>query len=63
MYIELDSRRSKWGFEEKAFFSLSLMRKRLSVGQKWFLRPCLPLIRGMFVLRSGLRFSFWALEA
>ena len=48
------------GFEKKAFFSLFLMRKRLSSGQKWFLRPYFPLIRGMFVFRSGLRFSFWA---
>ena len=38
------------------------MRKRLSSGQKWFMRPYFPLIKGMFVLRSGLRFSFWALE-
>ena len=50
------------GFEKKAFFSLSLMRKRLSGGQKWFLKPYFPLIRGMFVFRSGLRFSFRALE-
>ena len=50
------------GFEKKAFFSLLLMRKRLSGGQKWFLKPYFPLIRGMFVLRSGLRFSFRALE-
>ena len=49
-------------FEKKAFFSLFLMRKRLSSGQKWFLRPYFPLIRGMFLLRSGLRFSFRALE-
>ena len=49
-------------FEKKAFFSLFLMRKRLSSGQKWFLRPYFPLIRGMFLLKSGLRFSFWALE-
>ena len=49
-------------FEKKAFFSLFLMRKRLSSGQKWFLRPYFPLIRGMFLLRSGLRFSIWALE-
>ena len=49
------------GFEKKAFFSLFLMRKRLSSGQKWFLRPYFPLIRGMFVFRSGLRFSFRAL--
>ena len=44
------------------FFSLFLMRKPLSSGQKWFLRPYFPLIRSMFVLRSGLRFSFRALE-
>ena len=50
------------GFEKKAFFSLFLMRKRLSSGQKWFLRPYFPLIRGMFLLKSGLRFSFRALE-
>ena len=50
------------GFEKKAFFSLSLMRKRLSGGQKWFLKPYFPLISGTFVFRSGLRFSFRALE-
>ena len=50
------------GFQKKAFFSLLLMRKRLSSGQKWFLKPNSPLIRGMFVFRSSLRFSFWALE-
>ena len=44
------------------FLSLFLMRKTLSSGQKWFLRPYFPLIRGMFLLRSGLRFSFRALE-
>ena len=44
------------------FFSLFFMRKQLSNGQKWFLRPHFPLIRGMFLLRSGLRFSFRALE-
>ena len=49
------------GFEKKAFFSLLLMRKRLSGGQKWFLKPYFPLIRGMFVFRSGLRFLFQAL--
>ena len=38
------------------------MRKRLSSDQKWFLRPYFPLIRSMFLLRSGLRFSFRALE-
>ena len=40
------------------FFSLFLMRKRLSSDQKWFLRPYFPLIRGMIVFRSSLRFSF-----
>merc|ERR1712012_696921 len=45
------------GFEKKAFFSLLLMRKRLSGGQKWFLKLYFPLIRGMFVFRSGLRFE------
>ena len=30
----------------------------LSSGQKWFLRSCVPLIRGMFLLKSGLRFLF-----
>ena len=50
------------GFEKKAFFSLLLMRKRLSGGQKWFLKPYFPLIRGMFVFRSGVRFLFGALE-
>ena len=50
------------GFEKKAFFSLLLMRKRLSGGQKWFLKPYFPLIRGMLVFRSGLRFLFRALE-
>ena len=49
-------------FELGPFFSLFLMRKRLSSDQKWFLRPYLPLIRGMFAFRSGLRFSFRALE-
>ena len=44
------------------FFSLFLMRKTLSSGQKWFLRPYFPQIRGMFLLKSGLRFSFRALE-
>ena len=39
-----------------------IMRRRLSGGQKWFLKPYFPLIRDMFVIRSGLRFSFWALE-
>ena len=53
----------RWGgFELGPFFSLFLMRKRLFSGQKWFLRPYFPLIRGMFVFRSGLRCSFRALE-
>ena len=42
-------------FESGPLFSLFLMRKRLSSGQKWFLRQNFPLIRGMFVLRSGPR--------
>ena len=50
------------GFEKKAFFSLLLMRNRLSGGQKWFLKPYFPLIRGMLVFRSDLWFSFRALE-
>ena len=51
------------GFDKLGPFSSHfLMRKRLSSGQKWFLRPYFPLIRGMFVFRSGLRFSFQALE-
>ena len=44
------------------FFLLFLIRKRLSIGQKWFLRPYFPPIRTIFVFRSGLRFSFRALE-
>ena len=47
------------------FFSLFLMRKPLSSGQKWFLRPYFPLIRGIFFywdMVNGLRFSFRALE-
>ena len=51
------------GFEKKAFFSLFLMRKRLSSGQKWFLRPYFPLISEIFVFRSGLRFSFQGTES
>ena len=38
------------------------MRKRLSGGQKWFLKPYFLLIRDMFEFRSGLRFSLRALE-
>ena len=48
--------------EKIDFLSFFLMRKRLYRGQKWFLRPYFPLIWGMFLLRSGLRFSFRALE-
>ena len=44
------------------FFSLFLMKKTRSSCQKWFLRPHFPLIRGMFLFRSGLRFSFQALK-
>ena len=43
-------------FEKKSFSSLFLTRKPLSSDQKWFLMPYFPLIRGMFVFRSGLRF-------
>ena len=39
-------------------FSLLLMRKPPSRGQKWFLRPYSLLIRGIFHLRSGLNFHF-----
>ena len=49
-------------FEKKSFSSLFLMRKPLSSDQKWFLRPYFPLIGGIFVLKSGLRFSFQAPE-
>ena len=49
-------------FERIDFFSLFFMGERLSSGQKLFMRPHFPLIRGMFVLRSGLRFSFRALQ-
>ena len=50
------------GFEKIEFFSLFLIRKRLSSGQKWLLKPYFPQIRGIFVLRSGPRFSFQSLE-
>ena len=49
-------------FEKKSFSSLFLMRKPLSSDQKWFLRPYFPLIGSIFVLKSGLRFLFRALE-
>ena len=45
----------------KKFRNLHI-EKPLSSGQKWFQRPYVPLIRGMFLLRSGLRFLFRALE-
>ena len=44
------------------FSHFSSWEKRLSSGQKWFLRPYFPLIGGIFLLKSGLRFSFRALE-
>ena len=65
MNLELNIKRSKFAFEsfeEIEFFSRFLMRKRLYSGKKWFLRPNFPLIMGMFVFRSGLRFSFQSLE-
>ena len=43
------------GFLVTALFLTFPHEKRLSSGQKWFLRPYLPLIRGMFVMRSGVR--------
>ena len=47
----------------KAKFSETARRfQNVSSSQKWFLRPYFPLIRGMFLFRSGLRFSFRALE-
>ena len=49
-------------FEIRLLFSLFLMRKPLPKGQKWFLRPYFPVIRDIFVLKSGLRFSFRGLE-
>ena len=49
-------------FEKKSFSSLFLMRKPLSSDQECFLRPYFPLIGGIFVLKSGLRFLFRALE-
>ena len=60
MYLELDSKRSKTGVKgvlRNRLFLIFLHEKRLSSGQKWFLRPYFPLSRGMFVFRSGLRFS------
>ena len=37
-----------------------LMRKAIPKGRKWLLRLYFPLIGGIFVLKSGLRFSFRA---
>ena len=54
--------RPREDFELGPFFSLFLMKKRRSSGQKWFLRPYFPLIRGIFVFWSSLRFLFRALE-
>ena len=52
-----------WGPQKLGPFShFSSWEKRLSSGQKWFLRQYFPLIRGIFLLKSGLRFSFRALE-
>ena len=44
------------------FLTFTHERKHLYGGQKWFLRPFPSLIRGMFVLKNGLRIWFWALE-
>ena len=38
------------------------MKKTISSGRNWFLRPYFPFIRGIFVLRNSLRFLFRALE-
>ena len=52
-----------WGPQKLGPFShFSSWEKWLYSGQKWFLRPYFPLIRGIFLLKSGLRFSFRALE-
>ena len=49
------------GFLRKSSFSHFSSWENDS-GQKWFLKPYFPLIGDTFVFRSGLRFSFWALE-
>ena len=54
--------RSKGPKKLGPFFSLFLIRKPLSSGQKCFLMPYFPPIRDMFAFRSGLRFSFRAVE-
>ena len=46
------------GFELGPFFSLFLMRKCLSSGQKGLLMPHFPQIRGIFVCRVVLDFCF-----
>ena len=53
---------SKGIFRDPTKYWTTKTRKRLSICQKWFLRPYFPLIRGVFVFRRGLRFSFQALE-
>ena len=60
--LRIQNTKVRWweGFEKMEFSSLFLMRKRLSSGQGWFLSPHFPLIGGIFVFRSGLRFSFRA---
>ena len=44
--------RQRGPFQLGPFFSLFLIRKTLSSGQKWFLRPYFPLIRGMLVVQK-----------
>ena len=53
---------SKGIFRDPTKYWTTKTRKRLSICQKWFLRPYFPLIRGVFVFRSGLRFLFRALK-
>ena len=43
-------------FENKLFSSPPRVRNPLSGDQKWFLRPCFPLMGGLFGVKSGLRF-------
>ena len=51
-----------WRRPAEHFSSLPRARTPLSSGQKWVLRPDFLLIGGIFVLKSGLRFSFRAPE-
>ena len=44
------------------FFSLLLMRKTTFQWSKMVSEAIFPTNRGMLVFRSGLRYSFWALE-